>query len=191
MINVNTTIQAGGLLEFHDRGDFFRVMDADAPLTVTFYRNGAEVARGVDVGEGYAEKFEGNYFDRITVYSATTQAVQLVARLGNVVNYDKAPTGAVMLVGQQGQFSQELKTVTNATTQLLGANASRRYLLIQNRDAANTLWVVLGTASVTTQNGIAIEPGGSMEMQGYVHSGAIQARSSAVASTANTIVVEG
>lgn len=189
MINVNTTIQAGGLLEFHERGDFFRVMDADAALTVTFYRNGAEVARGEDVGEGYAEKFEGgNYFDRITVYSPTQQTVQLVARLGNVVAYDKAPTGQITL--GQGLFSQSQQTVTNASGQLLAANGNRRYLLIQNKDASGAIFVNLAGAAATTDNGIKIEAGGSYECAGYVPSGAITAIGS-LASNANVVTVEG
>lgn len=190
MINVNTTIQAGGLLEFHDRGDFFRVMDAADPLTVTFYRNGAEVARGVDVGEGYAEKFEGNYFDRITVYSATTQAVQLVARLGNVVAYDKAPTGQVQLTGEQGAFTQSQKTVTNASGQVLAGNANRRYLLIQNNDASGVIYVTLDGTAATTEKGVKIDAGGSLELAGYVPSGAINAIGS-IASNANIVALEG
>lgn len=191
MINVNTTIQEGGLLDYHDRNDFLRVMDAEAPLTITYYRNGAEVARAENVGEGYAEKFDGGaYFDRVTIYSATAQTVQIAARFGNVVAYDKAPTGQVQLTGEQGSFGQAQKTVTNASTTILAAKANRRYLLIQNNDPSGIIYIRLDGFVSTSAVGIKIEPGGSYECAGFAPSGSITAIGS-IASNANVVAVEG
>lgn len=188
-MNVNTTIGAGATLEFFEDCDFFRVMDAPDPLTIRFYRKGAEVARAEAVAEGYAEKFEAP-FDRVQIQSATAQTVHVVGRLGNVVQYDKAPTGGVVLNGEQGAFTQTQATVTNASGQLFAANASRRYLLVQNNDASGDVYVTLDGTEATTAKGIKIAAGGSLELAGFCPSGAVFAIGS-VASNANVVAVEG
>lgn len=187
---VNTTIQAGGVLEFHDRGDFFRVMDAAGPLSVLFYLGGAEVARAEQVGEGYAEKFSGAGFDRIVVKSDTTQAVQLVARLGNSVSYDKAPTGGVELVGQQGAMVQTAKDVTSASGELLAAKPLRRFLLVQNNHATASVFLNMSGAAATVAAGVKVGPGGSLLLDQFVPSAAIFAIGDTASNTA-VVVVEG
>lgn len=206
MLN-NTTITAGQTLEFFEPGDFFRIMEAVNPLTLIFYRNGAEVARAEGVSEGYAERFRGEGFDRYRITSATTQAIQFVARQGNEVAYDKPPTGAITgtvaldaptlaalesvnVQNNQGAFTQAQKTVTSSSATLQAANAARRYLLIQNNDATGIVYVNLNGAAATAANGVRLLAGASLELTGYVPSGAITAIGS-IASNANVVVVEG
>lgn len=189
-MNLSTTIQAGARIEYYEPGDFLRIMASVDPLDVTFYRDGREIARAVSVGDGYAEKFDAQSFDRFTVSSATTQAIQIVTRLGAVVSYDKAPTGEVVVSNTAGAFTQAQATVTNASGQLLAAKAARRYLLIQNKDASGDIYVNLTGAAATTANGIKIAAGGSYECQGYQPTAAITAIGS-LASNANIVVVEG
>lgn len=187
---IETPFTAGERKEFYDPGDFFRLLAATDPVTVTFYRNGAEVAEADHVGEGYAEKFRLEGFDRFAIVSATAQTLQFVARLGNDVLYDTPPTGDVQVTNVNGAFTQSQKTVTNASAQLLAANAQRRYLLIQNNDASGDVYINLTGVAATTANGIKIAAGGSYECQGFAPTAAITAIGS-IASNANVVAVEG
>lgn len=189
------TIQAGATLEYFEPGDFFRLLDAADPVTLIFYKDGAEVSRSEGVAEGYAESF-GASFDRFRITSATTQAVQFVSRLGNRVAYDKAPTGSTTVVGtvQVAQaptaWAQAQKTITNASGSLLAANAARRYLLVQNNDATGVIYITLDGTAATTAKGVKLSPGDSLECRSPAPSGEIFAIGS-IASNANVVVVEG
>lgn len=92
------TLLAGVPQEFYEVADFIRILGASAPLTIEFYNQGREVAEAVGVSKGYAEKFDLGTFDRVRLVSATTQDVQFVTRLGNVVNYDAPPVGDTAVV---------------------------------------------------------------------------------------------
>lgn len=186
---LKTAISAGGRLEFYEAADFFRVLEAAEPVTVRFYQSGSEVAAAEEVQGGYAEQFAGG-FDRFTVESATAQTVQFVARLGNKVQYDIAPTGEVVVKNTAGAFAQSQETVTNVAADLLPANASRRYLLIQNKAVAGDLYVNLSGAAATAGNGVLVVPGASLELSGYASTGAVSAIGS-VASNPDVVVVEG
>ena len=191
------TVTAGQRLEFHEPGDFFRILAATSTVNVEFYAKGKEIAEAVGVGAGYAEKFDLGEFDRIAITSAAAQTIQFVTRLGNVVQYDAPPVGNVTVVGtasvnvmnSSGAFTQAQKTVTNASGALLAAKTGRRYLLIQNNDAAGIVYVNLAGATAAEAGGIKIEPGGSLEIQGFCPSGAINAIGS-IASNANVTAVE-
>jgi hypothetical protein len=187
---IETIFTAGERKEYYDPGDFFRLLGAVDPVTVTFYRAGAEVAEAEGVGEGYAEKFRVDGFDRFAIESATAQTLQFVARLGNDVAYDTPPNGDVTITNVNGTFTQTQRTVTNASAQLLAANAARRYLLIQNNDASGDVYVNLTGVAATTANGIKIAAGGSYECQGFAPTAAITAIGS-IASNANIVAVEG
>lgn len=191
------TMTAGQRLEFHEQGDFFRILKASETVKVEFYARGKEIAEAEGVGAGYAEKFDLGQFDRIVINSDTDQTVQFVTRLGNVVQYDAPPVGNVTIVGTQpvevtntgGAFTQQQTTVTNASGQVFAANAARRYLLLQNNDPAGFVYVNLSGAAATVGNGIKIGPGESIELQGYAPTGAINAIGS-IASNANLVAVE-
>ena len=182
-MQINETIQAGQTLEFTEKADFFRILAAGSPLTIMFYRGGGEVARAENVGAGYSEKFDVP-FDKVIFRSVVTNAISTVTRLGNEVTYDQPPNGAV-----NGSFSQTQKTVANATGQLMSANTKRRYLLIQNNDAAGEIFIRLDGVAATITNGIKIEAAGSIELTGFVPTGEIMAIGS-IASNTNIIAVE-
>lgn len=183
-MQVNETIPAGGLLRFSEVGDFFRVLAAGSSLTIIFYRRGSEVARAEKVGAGYSEQFS-EAFDQIVVKSDVTNAISIVARYGNTVTYDQPPNGAV-----NGSFNQVQSTVTNASAAVLAANTARRYLLIQNKDAAGDIFVRLDGVPATEANGLKIESGGSLELVSFVATGEITAIGS-IASNPNVIAIEG
>lgn len=183
---LTTTIQAGTTLEFYEAGDFFRLLECNNPVDVRFYTNEAEQVKAEGISEGYAEHFSVQ-FQRIKITSVTTQTLQFVVRLGNTVAYDAPPVGAAL----QGAFTQTNATVTSASALLKAANASRRYLFIQNNDASGDIYITLDGSASTAAKGIKIGAnGGAYELQGFVPVGAINAIGS-IASNANIVVVEG
>jgi hypothetical protein len=186
---VETLIAAGLGQEYTERGDFFRVLEATGAVTVTFYRAGAEVAKAEQIQAGYAEKFDASEFDKVRIDASADVTIKFVVRLGNVVNYDKAPQGDVNVLNVNGAFVQAPNTVTNASGQLLAAKAGRRYVLIQNNDSGGDIYVTLDGSAATLAKGIKIAAGGSYECQGFAPTGAIFAIGS-IASNANVVTVE-
>jgi hypothetical protein len=200
-VYVSQNFAAGVGLEFQEPADFLRIIEAAAPdLSLIYYRQGAEVARVESVGEGYFERFAVP-FDKVRITSAGGGVVDVVTRLGAQVGYDKPPTGQVDVVGivpvtvgnmpaSQGAFTQAQKTVTSASAQLLAAKANRRYLLVQNNDAAGIIYVNLTGAAATATNGVKLGPGASLEIQGFAPTAEIRAIGS-IGSNANIVTVEG
>lgn len=92
MSSVKETIQAGSFKEFFEPGDFFRLLETTGPVNVEFYYMGRETVDVQGIEAGYAEYFrdEGQTpFDRVRIYSATTQTVKFVTRNGSDVRYDR------------------------------------------------------------------------------------------------------
>lgn len=165
---VTTTLTAGQIYPYTEDGDFFRLLEGTAPVTVRFYRNGSEIAAAESVRAGYAEQFKAGGFNSFTITSEYTQIVQFVSRNGNAVVYDTAPTGKVSLAGNQGVLFQGRKTVTWESAQLLPANPLRQYLLIQNKDDEATVFVNLSGEECTIENGIQISPGAFLELTNFL-----------------------
>lgn len=188
MINIKTTLQAGQMQEYYGDGDFLRVMEASEKMTITYFKNGAEVARAVDVGEGYAERFLSKQFDRVTVVSSATQTVDIVVRLGNEVLYDKAPEGDVNILNVNGGFVHLNVTVNTTDTTLRNSKSDRRYLMVQNNHQIADIYVRLYGITPTITHGIKVEAGGCLEFQGFVPTGEIVAVSTVT--NPNVIVVE-
>jgi hypothetical protein len=59
---------------------------------------------------------------------------------------------------------QGLVQVGSVAGTLVPENADRRYLMMQNKDPAGTLYLYCGTALATTANGIYINPGSHFEV---------------------------
>jgi hypothetical protein len=103
MSSLKETINAGTWREFFEPGDFFRLLVTTEPVTVEFYAQGRKLVDVVGIEAGYAEYFRGGtlqLFDRVRIYSATTQAVGFVTRFGSDVRYDRGAssvTGTVSL----------------------------------------------------------------------------------------------
>jgi hypothetical protein len=182
-------LAAGQLIEFNEPGDFFRILAAVAPVTVRYYNKGREIAEAEGVGAGYAEQFKADSFDRITIYSATTQDMQVVSRFGSVVSYDEPPVGNVSVVNTSGPFTQTRVSVGTSSATVMAFGTNRRYLLIQNKDAAATVYLTFNNTAATVANGVRLEPGESIEFQGYVPSLPVNAIASAV--TNDVIILEG
>lgn len=189
MSKIDVTLTAGQTVEFYEPGDFLRLLKADSPVKIEFYRNGAEISEADGVTTGYAEKLRTGDFDRIRITSATAQTISFVTRMGTDVFFDAPPTGSVTVQNVNGAFTQAPATVTSASAQLLAAKATRRYLLIQNNDSSGDVFVRLDGAAATLTNGIKIPAGASYEISNFVPTGAIMAIGN-IASNSNLIVVE-
>lgn len=92
-------------------------------------------------------------------------------------------TGAAAIV-----FTNTAPTITNATTVAIAANASRKYLSVQNNDATGNLFCT-PVAAATTTNGVKILPA-QMWAPSVTTTSAINCIGS-IASNANVIVTEG
>lgn len=192
MITTPVFLAAGATVKFSDLGNFIRILDAAEPITVRAYRNGQVVTDAPGVTGGYAEQFEiDNPFHEVEFYSATAQTVQIAIRLGQLVYYDQAPTGTANIVAQvptRATGANTQKTVTNASAEIVATNASRNYLLIQNKDSAGNIYLNFGAAA-TVANGLKIAAGGSYELNSNMLTAAIYSIGDIVIN-ANIVVIE-
>lgn len=191
-MTVSVNLSANQALKVNETGDFFRLMEADLPITVRFYKNERKIFEAINVRSGYAETFEQGGYDRVElVNGATPNDVQYVLRLGARVEYDVPPTGLVEVTNTAGAFVQSEPAVTNAAggVQVLAANPLRRYLLVQNNDALANLRITVDGTPPTNTHGVRVVPGGSFELAGYVPTGAV--RVLADQATAAVTAVEG
>lgn len=191
-MTTSVTLGANERHEKREVGDFFRLMEAELPVNVTFYRDGKKTKEALGVRAGFAEDFEDGGFDRVDILNgATPNDVQFVVRLGSRIEYDVPPIGQVEVVNTSGAFTQSEPAVTNAAggVVVLAANPIRRYLLVQNNDALANLRVTLDGSAPTATHGIKLAPDGALEMSNYVPTG--QVRVIADQATAAVTVVEG
>jgi hypothetical protein len=132
-------------------------------------------------------------FDEVEVRNtASTQTIRIAISTGKVGFADSVTiTGTAAIQAKNGTPSQAAATVTSASAQLLAANANRRFLLIQNKDASGAIYLNFAGAAATLANGIKIGPGEAYESSaGWVSSAAIYAIGD-IASNANIVIVEG
>lgn len=186
MLTINTTIQAGQTIKFVDQGNFLRVMSASAALTVRTYKNGQVFTESPNVGAGYAEEFSET-FNEVEIYSAATQAIQLVIRFGSKVYFDTPPTGNVNISNVNGAFTQNRASVSNTNTQILAANIIRRYLLIQNNDPTAVMRVSLNGSAATISAGFRVPAGGSLEVPNFAVTGAINVIMETASAVSNNV----
>jgi hypothetical protein len=140
MSSVTETINAGTWREFFEPGDFFRLLETTAPVTVEFYAAGRKIVDVVNIQAGYAEYFRGGtlvMFDRVRIYSATTQQVGFVTRFGSDVRYDRGASSVT------GTVALDAATLTAIAT----PKASTGYFLSEVALSANTPLTVFTPAS--------------------------------------------
>ncbi|GKS96775.1 hypothetical protein [Acidovorax sp. SUPP2825] len=179
-------------------GDYFKILASTGALNVK--ADWGELS-GLIAGQG----LEGSPFQRLyfTDVSGGSNTVKLfigdekfIDGMSGTVNVG---TGSVSVssgniavtstVQPLAALDNQQKTVTNASTQLLAAKAGRKYLLVQNRDAAAAVYLAFGVAA-TVAAGVRIVPGGSFELVGTCTAQAIFAIGD-VASQSNVVTVEG
>lgn len=131
----------------------------------------------------------GKTFRDLTVTDASGAPNQGVIFIGDASYDDTTFSGAVQVTNTSGAFAQTKPAVTNASANLVAANANRRYLLIQNLDTVANVFVRLDGVAATLATGVQIPPGGSLELATFVTNTAVTAI--ADQPTADVRVVEG
>lgn len=186
MITQSIIFTAGQTVKFYELGNFLRVLNASANLTIRTYKNGAILTEAVAVSAGYAEQFDEPY-QAIEIYTATAQTVQIASRLGSQVYYDQAPNGNVNITNTSGAFIQSRVSLTNVNQQVLAANTTRRYLMLQNNDASAIMRVTLDGTAATATSGFRIAAGGALDLSGFNTTSAINAMMETATATAGNV----
>jgi len=102
----------------------------------------------------------------------TFNATDPVAVVGGVDNNGLAQpvyldaTGGLPVAGQRGGLTDASGTITSGgvSQTLVASNAARRYLVIQNVDPAEDMWIDFGTAAVIGTPSILLPAGGGFVM---------------------------
>lgn len=186
MLSQTLTLTAGATIEFHEVGDFLRVMSASGSLNVNYFRNGQIVTEAAGVTVGYAERFDMP-FDKFTVYSAAGDTVKINVRLGNQVYLDSPPTGSITVANANGAATQGRASVTNADQTLIAANTARRWLLMQNNDSTSVLRVTVDGSAASATNGFRVQAGQTFEVPNFCVTGAIHAFMETASAETNNI----
>jgi len=195
--NITLNIKTGQSEELPLRGDGLRLVSASVPIF--FREQNGEVDFYLEQGE--QALFDEKVFKRLQVWhnSGADQTIIITVSEGSKFNGAKI-SGAVTITGTASVSvttltptnavgSNAQATVTNVSAQLLAANAARKYLLIQNNDAAGDIFINFGAAA-TLLNGLKIQAGGSYELNCNVLTGAINAIGS-IANNPNIVIVQG
>ena len=182
--------------ELNVGGNYYTTLECSQPVTVRFYKGGKlldlgeikGLLGGLEVSLGEGRDFA---FDRVQIDVAAGDTVKVGIGNGQA-RYNRGQASVSITTGrapQSGTFTNTLRTVTNASAQLLAANVNRQYLLIQNKDPNAAIYVAFGVAA-TTANGILIEAGGNFTMENTQSTQAVFAIGTA-ANNPNVLTVEG
>lgn len=179
-------------------GKYFVTLQCTNALNVRFYKAGSKLDLGDITGLGVGLEVgplaglkEEHAFDRVEIDVTGPDTIKV--GIGNGAaryNNSLATVNVTQTVPvNSGSFANAAATVTNASAQLVAANAARKYLLIQNNDATGTIYIAFGAAA-TLANGIKLTPGGTYEMSEVQSTQAVFAIGS-IASNANIVTVTG
>ncbi len=185
------TVPANGAFLLTVAGDYWKIMSASGPLAIK--ADWGEL-RGLIAGQG----LEDSPFQRlyITDQSGAPNVVRIFIGdrkfIDGLQGTVQVQGGSIVVTSQvqpKAVIDNVQRTVTNASAQLLAARAGRQYLLIQNRDAAASVYLGFGKAA-TVADGLRVVPGGSFELVGITTEQAVFAIGD-VASNPNVVTVEG
>lgn len=180
-------IAPGQAFELTAAGNYVRVRYSAVDLTVENLDVQGEV---VELSQGDDVELSEFRNLRISHDSAAEQIVKLL-----IAKNKKAGSSQVSGVVNfgAGGMNQGRGSVSNAASvQLLPANPSRKYLLLQNNDLSAVMRVTLDGSAAAAGAGFRIEAGGSFELAAFNASGAINAiMETASAAVDNVEWVEG
>jgi hypothetical protein len=206
---VTIKVSPGAAYELAVAGDYVRVRESAVNLIIENTTNSEKI----EVSQG--DDFEFTPFQnlRISHDDAAEQTIKLIVSKGKKagsaqVGGSVSLTGAVELgdvtlaaletinIGNKdavnGAFTQGRVSVTNANQVLIAANANRRYLMLQNNDAAAVLRVTLNGNAATAAQGFRVQAGGVLEVPIFAVTGAINCMMETATETAGNVeFVEG
>lgn len=197
--NITLKIAVGEKRDFAIRGDTIRVISSTTGGVKTYFETkGGESSFYLEVGEE-ATFNDLNFFSiEISHDAGVEQTLVLAVGEGAKIGSAKV-SGAVTITSGSVTISTLTPTratgantnpaVTNVSAQLVAVNASRSYLLIQNKDAVGNIYINFGAAA-TVANGIKIPSNGSFELNCNVLTAVINAIGD-IASNNNVVVVTG
>lgn len=182
--NYTFTISPNGVYRLQVSGQYFKILAATGAVDI---RSETVDLKSMITGQG----MENEPFTYLTFkdVSGVSNTLKIVVADGGFID---GMTGTMAVTSntqtQRGTFVNANSAVTNASTQLLAANANRQYLLIQNKDLTGNVYLVFGAAA-TVALGIKIAPGGSMELANTISTQAIFAIGD-IANNANVVTLE-
>lgn len=197
MQTYSQTFPAASTWEINTPGRYFILMACTLACNVRFFSGGKRldfgeiktVLAGLEVGG----RNEGVEFDRVQIDVQAGDNVTVGIGNGQV-HYNRSNgtvdvnTQAPVRAGAPTQTAPLVNTVSGA---FISANANRKYLLIQNKNAQNRIWINLAGSAATQAGGIVIPPGGYFSQDcGSVTTAAISAIGE-VGANADVVVVEG
>jgi hypothetical protein len=176
-------------IEFTLPGDFFFLESVPGgSVDVRFRKNGSRVAEGelLAATTGWKSKPTGGY-DSVEVTSSLSQNVAFHVVKGEVdVN---TFSGSVTVAGVA--HTRAAKQVTNASQQILAANAARKYLFVQNQDPVTNLYVRGDGTAATADNGSAKLPPGAVWEPTPAPTGEVRGIMDAASAANNVHAIEG
>lgn len=180
-------IASGKTEEYQLDGQYIRNDDAMPTISVTVY-SADHFEEKATIRAGDAVLFD-NPFVRVQIAhgEASDQTIKISYGHGEI---SAARVSGSVAITNGASMTNSNKTVTNASGQVLAANSARRFLMIQNKDAAGIIYVTVDGSAATTANGLKIGPDGVLILDAIVPTGQINAIGS-IASNANIVVVEG
>lgn len=174
------------------QGNYLRISDAVSQVIVeiegsdTFKLNpGEDVVYPVD-----------EEFSRVVITTLAAVEDVVTVTIGKGVRVGSAKvSGSVAVTNYPvaSSMNQSRLTVSSGVAvQILTANATRKYLLVQNNDPAGVLRLRFDGVAATATQGFRIGPGESIEFVGICASGAVSAiMETSTASTLNVEFIEG
>lgn len=189
-MRISENFVAGVPKPFGVFGNFFRIRTAAVGVTVEFWRSEKKLAENLEGATAAEWAYPEGGFDKVVVTSSGTQLVEFDIYAGRVGS--DAISGSVTITAPPaGAHVPAAVAITNASAVILAANAARKYLLIQNAHATDTLWVRCdGVAATATPACLAIPAGGVWEPP-FVPSGEIRGIRSVASGGNNVHVIEG
>lgn len=184
-------IPAGERIEIATAGNYVQVRESAVDLIIEH----PEKNEKIEASQG--DDFQLSDFSRLYVTNTggTDETVKLTiskdkkagsAKVGGSVNV----AGSVTLAN--GGMTQGRASVTNVNQQILASDTGRRYLLIQNNDAAAVLRVTIDGNAATASQGFRVGAGDSLELSTFAPTGAINCMmETATATAGNVEFVEG
>lgn len=142
-------------------GRYFRILSADADLTVVIMDNAAsEVGRASGVRGGFAYRRELG-FDQVQITSASAQTIKVATSKDAEIEYDRS-SGDVSVIAPTGLSDvADVALAATATTLIAAANSTRREIIITNL-STDTQTLRIGTINAGAARGTPLAPGATL-----------------------------